>query len=105
MEAKSPTHTRNGTAIEAVAAENRRALRLWTQTVAGTEGRRGGMPERPDDAVAYRLLEAAGQAFGRGERQKSVHIIELVARDYPQSKEAAFARTVLDRLRERQEGR
>ena len=56
------------------------------------------MPERADDAVAYKLLDAAGDAIGRGDVRKGVNILTLVTRDYRHSQEAAFARTVLDRL-------
>jgi hypothetical protein len=62
------------------------------------------MPKRPDDAVAYKLLDAAGDAMERGDWQRGVNILRLVVRDYRQSQEAACAHTVIDRLAESKGG-
>lgn len=69
------------------------------------DGERGGLPERPDDPVAYKLLDAAGDAFGQGRWQQGVNILRLVVRDYRHSQEAACARQVIDRLASEGKGR
>jgi hypothetical protein len=38
--------------------------------------------------VAYKLLDAAGDAMGRGDWQKGVNILRLVVKDYRHSQEA-----------------
>lgn len=91
----------NGTLIRPDDAEQREVMRRWQQVNSGTDGERGVLPTRPDDAVAYLLLEAAEGALGRGDWQKGANILRLVVKDYRQSQEAAFARRVIDRLAER----
>jgi hypothetical protein len=83
------------------AADERQVMSDWRRVDSGMAGPRGGMPENPDDAVAYRLIEAANAAMERGDWQRGVNILRLVIRDYRQSHEAALARTVIDRLASR----
>lgn len=79
--------------------EERDALRLWRLADDGMNGPRSSVvPQRPDDMVAYRLLEAADSAMVRGDWQRGVNILRLVVRDYRQSQEAAVARSVIDNL-------
>jgi hypothetical protein len=80
------------------AAEQRQALKLWQDADNGMNGPRGPLPEQPDDMVANLLLSAAGHAHNRGDTQKTANILKLVARDYRHSAEAAYARTALDAL-------
>lgn len=79
-------------------AEQREVMQLWQRAESGMDGKRGVLPETPDDPVAYKLLDAAGNAMNRGDWQKGVNILRLVVKDYRQSEEAACARTVIDRL-------
>lgn len=83
------------------AAEQRGVMRMWQRAESGMDGERGQLPEQLNDPVAYKLLEAAGDAMERGDWQRGVNILRLVVRDYRQSQEAACARTVIDRLIER----
>ncbi len=65
------------------------------------DGPRGLLPEQPDNPVAYKLLEAAGEAMERGEWKGGLTILRLVVKEYRESKEAACARgSVIDRLTE-----
>lgn len=93
-----PLPPTNGTLKQPDAEAERDALRQWRRIESDQAGPRGGMPRRPDDVVAYLLLEAAEAAEERGERQHSINILKLVIRDYRQSQEAAFARSVIDKL-------
>lgn len=99
--AQPPAGIDNGTLSTPGEAEGREGLRLWQRHVSGMDGPRGGVPERPDDPVAYKLVDAAGDAIGRGNWQQGVNILRLVVKDYRQSQEAALARRVIDRLSER----
>jgi hypothetical protein len=84
------------------AAEEQKVLSLWRIADNGMDGPRSTtVPERPDDPVAYKLLDAAGDAWERGDRQRSVNILKLVVRDYRQSQEAALARAAIDNLSRR----
>jgi hypothetical protein len=80
-------------------AEQREALRLWRLTDDGMDGPRSSVvAERPDDPVAYKLLEAADAAMSRGDWQRGLNILRLVVRDYRRSQEAALARSAIDHL-------
>jgi hypothetical protein len=92
----------DGKLTERSPAENQEVLKLWRQADSGMDGPRGLLPDKPDDLVAHKLLEAANTAMERGEWQRGVNILKLVVRDYRQSQEAACARTVIDRLAARQ---
>lgn len=85
-------------------AEQWEVMRLWQRAESGMDGERAGLPDKPDDPVAYKLLDAAGDAMGRGDWQRGVNILRLVVKDYRQSQEAACARTVIDRLAEQAGG-
>lgn len=87
------------------AAEQRDVMRRWRQMETGMDGPRGLLPDKPDNLVAYKLLDAAGEAMERGDWQKGINILRLVVKDYRQSQEAACARQVIDRLKEHAEGR
>ncbi len=97
----SPNGRRHGTLAPLEDAEHREVMRRWQRSESSMDGERGGLPETPDDAVAHKLLEAAGDAMGRGDWQQGVNILKLIVRDYRQSQEAACARRVIDRLAER----
>ena len=86
-------------------AEGREVMRQWEATESGMDGPRGLLPDQPDNPVAYKLLDAAGEAMERGEWQHGVNILRLVVKDYRQSQEAACARQVIDRLKEHTTGR
>jgi hypothetical protein len=94
----------HGTLIPLDAAEHREVMRRWQWVDSGTDGERGGLPATPDDLVAHKLLDAAGDAMGRGDWQKGVNILRLIVKDYRQSQEAACARRVIDRLAEKAGG-
>ncbi|WP_076351868.1 hypothetical protein [Paludisphaera borealis] len=79
-------------------AEEREVLKAWKSAGDGMDGPRSGVPATPDDQVAHQLVEAAGQAIERGQKQKGINILKLVVRDYRESKEAALARAALDQL-------
>src|SRR5262245_17706939 len=83
------------------ADEQHEILNRWRAAGNGMDGPRGGVPSKPDDPVAYTLLEAADQVMSLGDLQRGVNILRLVVRDYRESQEAALARTVLDRLARR----
>ena len=87
------------------AAEEREVMRRWHRQESGMDGERGLLPERPDDAVAYKLLDAAGIAMQRGDWKQGVTILKLVVKEFRHSQEAACARTVIDRLTEKESGR
>ncbi len=87
------------------AARQREVTQLWQRSENGMDGVRSGLPEQPDDLVAYKLLDAAGDAITRGDWQQATNILRLVVKDYRQSQEAACARTVIDRLSESAKGR
>jgi hypothetical protein len=91
----------NGRLIQPTADEQREAMRQWRRLESGMDGKRGELPEKPDDAVAYKLLDAAGDAMERGHWQQGINILRLVVKDYRQSQEAACARRVIDRLADR----
>lgn len=82
------------------ATTHREVMRTWRQIDSGMDGPRGLLPEQPDNPVAYKLLEAAGEAMGRGEWKGGLTILRLVVKEYRESKEAACARSVIDRLTE-----
>ena len=88
----------NGTLRTLERAERLQEVEGWQAIISQMEGPRGGMPERPDDPVAWKPLDAAGDAIGRRDWQRGVNILRLVIRDYRHSQEAAFARTVLERI-------
>ena len=79
----------------------REVIRCWLDLACGRDGERGGLPDKPDDIAAFKLLDAAGIAIERGHKQKGINILRLVVVDYRKSKEAAWDRRVLDRLSER----
>jgi hypothetical protein len=85
-------------------AEQREVMRHWQRAESNMDGERGGLPETPDDPVAHKLLDAAGDAMGRGDWQQGVNILRLVVKDYRQSREAACACRVIDRLAEKAGG-
>lgn len=99
-----PHRRRSGTLIPLDAAEEQEILRRWRRMECGMDGERGGLPEQPDDPIAHRLLDIAGEAMSRGEWQKGVNILRLVVKDYRHYQEAACARRVIDRLAERSDG-
>ena len=82
-------------------ADEREVLRSWQMMDDGLNGPRGLLPDRSDDQVAHKLLDAAGDAMNRGDWQRGVNILKLVVRDYRHSQEAACARSAIDRLAER----
>ena len=101
MNGRNRSDSRNyGTLTQPTADEQREVMRQWRRVESGMDGERGQLPERPDDPVAFRLLEAAGEAINRGDWQKGTNILRLVVKDYRSSQEAAFARSVIDRLAE-----
>jgi hypothetical protein len=95
--ARSTPPSPNGKLLPLTAAESREVMQRFDAADAMT-GPRGLLPEQPDDAVAHTLLSAAGMAIERGDRQKGIAILKLVARDYRRSAEAACARSALDNL-------
>lgn len=96
---------REATLARPDAAEHREVMKQWEATDSGMNGPRGLLPDQPDNPIAYKLLDAAGEAMERGEWQLGINILRLVVRDYRQSQEAACARQVIDRLREHTSGR
>ncbi len=79
----------------------REVFRRSLDLACGRDGERCGLPDQPDDIAAFKLLDAAGISIERGHRQKAINIPRLVVKNYRESKEAACARRVLDRLSER----
>jgi hypothetical protein len=100
-----PDSRNNGTLIQPHDDEQREVMTHWRRVESGMDGERGQLPETPDDAVAYKLLEAADDAMSRGDWQKGVNILRLIVKDYRQSQEAACARSVIDRLAKEAGGR
>ena len=43
------------------------------------DGPRSKLPDTPDDPVAYKLLDAAGDAIGKGQLRQGIAILKLVA--------------------------
>ncbi len=97
----SPNGQKHGTLAQPGEAEQREAMRRWRRAESGMDGERAGLPETPDDPVAHKLLDAAGDAMGRGDWQQGVNILRLIVKDYRKSQEAACARRVIDRLAEK----
>jgi hypothetical protein len=54
-----------GALIHPDAAEQREVPRCWQQPTSGLECVWSGLPVQPDDPVAYKLLDAAGDAIGK----------------------------------------
>jgi hypothetical protein len=96
-----PAKTTEATLTQPTAEEQREVMRQWQRADDGMDGPRGLLPEEPDNPVAYKLLDAAGEAMERGEWQHGITILRLVVRDYRHSQEAACARQVIDRLTSR----
>ena len=84
--------------------EHREVMRRWQGEVSGMGGARGQLPETPDDPVAHKLLDAAGEAMNRGDWRQGVEILQLVVKAFQHTQEAACARTVIDRLKDRAAG-
>ena len=102
MDEKHLTGSRNnGTLTQPTADEQREVIRQWRRVECSLDGERGGLPDQPDDPVAYKLLEAADEVMQRGDWQKGVNVLRLVVKDYRHSQEAAFARSVIDRMAEK----
>jgi hypothetical protein len=53
-------------------AEQREVMQLWQRAESGMDGKRGTLPETPDDPVAYKLLDAAGDAMTGNRRKQPV---------------------------------
>jgi hypothetical protein len=75
----------NGMLKPLTRAEHREVIGQWRRIASSTDGERITHLDTPDDPVAYRLLDAAGEAIARGQVQNGVNILMLVARDYPRA--------------------
>ena len=74
-------------------------MEQWRSVESGMAGERISHLEKPDDPVAHKLVDAAGEAIAQGRVQAGVHILQLVVKDYPLSQEAALSRQALDQIR------
>lgn len=86
---------RDGRLIEPPPAEQRDAVRQWRQLA----GERITRLDQPDDAIAFKLIDAAGEAIARRQVQAGVEILETVVKHFGESQEAALARQALDQIR------
>lgn len=100
MKPISDIRSRNGTLDEPPAERQREVLNQWRRIATYTGGERITELGDPDDPVAHRSLDAAGDALGLGRLQEGLDkILRLVVRDYRHSREAAFARQVIGQIR------
>lgn len=92
-----PLETRrdDGRLIEPSPEEQREAVSQWQQMT----GKRIVTLDRPDDPIAYKLLDAAGEAIARRQVQAGIDILQVVVKDFGESQEAALARQALDQIR------
>lgn len=88
----------SGTLTDLTARQEREVMHRWRKQTGMDGPRRTADIETPDDPVAFKLLDAAGDAIGKGEVRQGVGILKLVAKVYRDSQEAALARQALDRL-------
>lgn len=74
-------------------------MEQWRSVESGLTGDRIPQLDKPDDPVAYKLVDAAGEAIAQGRLQAGINILRLVVKDYPLSQEAALSRQALDQIR------
>jgi hypothetical protein len=77
-------------------ATERRLLAAW-DVLTGSRG----VPnpnDKPEDAAASKLLEAAGDLIARNDFTRGERVLKLVATEFRGTAEAALARTALRNL-------